>query len=379
MLGQPGRAVGHHRGGVVDAGVGEVFARPGDEVLVDVEGPHLPAGGDDLAEEGGVVAGGGSGFQDLVAGLGAELFELGGDDGRRGDAGDHLAVVVVLDRDRVLLVRALQVDVGQEGVAVGGAEGVDGRLAVQVAAVDEPLGEGFAVLVGVGCGCHGCLHSREARFRRSGLAGRHVAFSGGEGDVTAEPRGGGLRFGRYARAIEGEDRVVGEDAPDSAYQPAVVGEQAQAAAGVLERGDALGPARFRVGRGGVRVHQPPHRGEGCVQGGPVRRGDGWPQGSPSGVDVASFERVQPGSADHGGQQHHGALAGSGGTRLGERGRAVGAEHVVGDRHAFRTAEGMSLRLVDPARPAGEHAVSDELVQEAGDGLFGAQAHACVLA
>jgi CubicO group peptidase (beta-lactamase class C family) len=100
-----------------------------------------------------------------TSGLGAELFELGGDDGRRGDAGDHLPVLVVLDRDGVLLVRALQVDAGQEGVPVGGAEGVDGRLAAQVAAVDEPLGEGFAQLVGVGYGCHGGLHSREARVR----------------------------------------------------------------------------------------------------------------------------------------------------------------------------------------------------------------------
>ncbi|MET9872546.1 hypothetical protein ABZZ16_41810, partial [Streptomyces sp. NPDC006386] len=72
--------------------------------------------------------------------------------------------------------------------------------------------------------------------------------------MTAEPRGGGLRFGRHACAVEREDRVMGDDAPDSAYQSAVSGEPAQAAAGVLKRGDALDPARFRVwAQGSVRV------------------------------------------------------------------------------------------------------------------------------
>jgi hypothetical protein len=198
--------------------------------------------------------------------------------------------------------------------------------------------------------------------------------------VTAEPRGGGLRLGRHARTVEREDRVMGDDGPDSAYQSAVCGEPAQAAAGVLELGDALDPARFRVwAQGRVRVHQPPHRGDGSVQGGPLGRGDGGPQGGPPGPYVSGFEGVQSRRADHGGQQHHAALAGAGGAGLGERGRAVGAEHVVRDLHALGAAEGVRLRLVDPAHPAGDHSVGDELVQQVGDGLFGTQAHAGVLA
>ncbi|MEU8949995.1 hypothetical protein [Streptomyces sp. NPDC048489] len=115
--------------------------------------------------------------------------------------------------------------------------------------------------------------------------------------MTAEPRGGGLHADRHARAIEREDRVMGDDAPKPAYQSAVGGEAAQASAGVLESGDALDPASLRRrAQGGVRVHQPPHRGCGFLQQGLLGRSDRGPQGGPPRVHVSGFERVQPGLA-----------------------------------------------------------------------------------
>lgn len=223
MLGQAGRAVAEDRRDVLRPGPGKGLAGALDEVCVDVQRPHVPAGRDELSEECGVVARGRSGFEGLVAGLRAELLQLDGDDRGRGDAGEHIAELAVLDRCGVLGVGAFEADTGEEPVAFDGPEGLGDLGGTQVAALGEAVHERFAQGGGSGAlGGQRLLHLGEARGGAGGATGGHGVFrSFEEGDRAAQPGCGGPLVSGDAGAVEGEDRVVGEYGPQAAGQQPV--------------------------------------------------------------------------------------------------------------------------------------------------------------
>ncbi len=334
----------------------------------------MPARGDQAAEESGVVAGSGPGLQNLVAGPRTELLQLGGHDGRRGDTGDHLVVLVALDRHSVVDVGDLDIGVRDEGVPLDGAESRDDLGSAQMAGSGERGHQGFAALGGIGGRDDGGLHAVEVMGGGRGNAGEH---GGGrvdvEGCVVAEPGECRLLVRRGAGAVEREDRVVGEDGAQPPRQAAVGGKPRQVAPGSVERGDALSPAGFcGIPLRGVGVHQPPHPGD--------RRGAasrvGWvdlrAERGQARPHVPDLEGVEASGSVHRGQQQDAPFPCSRVAGLGEGERAVGAEEVVCQHHAGRAAECLGLGLVHAADPERGKLVGDEVVEDLVSGVYGAQ-------
>ncbi len=87
-----------------------------------------------------------------MAGPGVQLLQLEGDDGRRGNAGDHFAGFVVLDGHGVFGVCLLRGDVWEETVPFDGPERGDDVGGVQVAAFDEAGHVRLSQIGGVGGG-----------------------------------------------------------------------------------------------------------------------------------------------------------------------------------------------------------------------------------